>query len=49
MHPDQETLLAMMESAGLVRCRCHDVMNGICAIHVGFKPLPGMANASLKT
>ena len=49
MHPDQETLLAMMESAGLVRCRYHDVMNGICAIHVGFKPLPGMANASLKT
>ena len=38
MHPDQETLLGMMENAGLVNCRFHDVMNGICAIHIGFKP-----------
>ncbi len=38
MHPNQETLLAMMESAGLVNCRFHDVMNGVCAIHIGFKP-----------
>lgn len=37
MHPDQETLQAMMENAGLVNCRFHDVMNGICAIHLGFK------------
>ncbi|MDA0687693.1 MAG: bifunctional demethylmenaquinone methyltransferase/2-methoxy-6-polyprenyl-1,4-benzoquinol methylase UbiE [Proteobacteria bacterium] len=38
MHPDQETLLGMMENAGLINCRFHDVMNGICAIHIGFKP-----------
>lgn len=38
MHPNQETLLAMMENAGLVDCRFHDVMNGVCAIHIGFKP-----------
>ncbi len=37
MHPDQETLKRMMENAGLVDCRFHDVMNGICAIHLGFK------------
>ncbi|MEQ8409300.1 MAG: class I SAM-dependent methyltransferase [Gammaproteobacteria bacterium] len=37
MHPDQETLLGMMENAGLSNCRYHDVMNGVCAIHVGFK------------
>ncbi|GAB5499224.1 MAG: bifunctional demethylmenaquinone methyltransferase/2-methoxy-6-polyprenyl-1,4-benzoquinol methylase UbiE [Pseudohongiellaceae bacterium] len=37
MHPDQETLLSMMEAAGLTECRYHNVMNGICAIHVGFK------------
>ena len=38
MHPNQETLLGMMENAGLTNCRFHDVMNGICAIHIGFKP-----------
>lgn len=38
MHPDQETLLAMMEAAGLENCKFHNVMNGICAIHIGFKP-----------
>ncbi len=38
MHPDQETLLGMMEKAGLTNCRYHNVMNGVCAIHVGFKP-----------
>ena len=37
MHPDQETLQSMMEAAGMVDCRFHDVMNGICAIHLGFK------------
>lgn len=37
MHPDQETLLTMMESAGLVNCKYHNVMSGICAIHIGFK------------
>jgi demethylmenaquinone methyltransferase / 2-methoxy-6-polyprenyl-1,4-benzoquinol methylase len=37
MHPDQETLKSMMENAGLVNCKYHNVMSGICAIHVGFK------------
>jgi demethylmenaquinone methyltransferase/2-methoxy-6-polyprenyl-1,4-benzoquinol methylase len=37
MHPDQETLLAMMQDAGLVDCKYHNMMNGVCAIHVGFK------------
>ena len=39
MHPDQETLKSMMENAGFADCRFHDVMGGVCAIHVGFKPL----------
>lgn len=38
MHPDQETLKHMMETAGLENCKYHNVMSGICAIHVGFKP-----------
>ena len=37
MHPDQETLLEIMKSAGLINCKYHDVLNGICAIHLGFK------------
>lgn len=37
MHPDQDTLLEMMQCAGLVNCKYHNVMNGICAIHLGFK------------
>jgi demethylmenaquinone methyltransferase/2-methoxy-6-polyprenyl-1,4-benzoquinol methylase len=40
MHPDQDSLLQMMQSAGLENCKYHNVMSGICAIHVGFKPLP---------
>jgi len=39
MHPDQETLKSMMEEAGFTDCRYHDVMGGVCAIHLGFKPL----------
>lgn len=37
MHPDQETLKKMMMDAGFDDCRYHDVMGGICAIHLGFK------------
>ena len=37
MHPDQETLQEMMEAAGFIRCKYHNVMGGICAIHVGVK------------
>jgi demethylmenaquinone methyltransferase/2-methoxy-6-polyprenyl-1,4-benzoquinol methylase len=38
MHPDQETLKRMMEAAGLEKCKYENVMSGICAIHLGFKP-----------
>lgn len=38
MHPDQNTLLQMMINAGLEQCRFQNVMNGICAIHIGIKP-----------
>ena len=38
MHPDQDTLKLMMEDADLINCKYHNVMSGICAIHIGFKP-----------
>ena len=37
MHPDQETLKAMMEAAGLERCEYHNLSGGIVALHRGFK------------
>lgn len=37
MHPDQETLKMMMETAGLERCDYHDLSGGIVAVHRGFK------------
>jgi len=37
MHPDQETLLEMMQSAGFERCRYHNLAMGIVALHVGYK------------
>jgi demethylmenaquinone methyltransferase/2-methoxy-6-polyprenyl-1,4-benzoquinol methylase len=36
-HPDQETLKAMMQSAGFERCEYHNLTAGIVALHVGFK------------
>ena len=36
-HPDQETLLGMMEGAGFHGCRCRSIMNGILALHSGRK------------
>ena len=38
MHPDQQTLKAMMEKAGLARCEYHNMTGGIVAIHKGIKP-----------
>ena len=38
VHPDQEALLAMLDEAGFVDTRFHNVLNGISAIHVGIKP-----------
>jgi len=37
MHPDQETLLQMMNDAGFNSSKYHNIMGGICAIHVGHK------------
>jgi demethylmenaquinone methyltransferase/2-methoxy-6-polyprenyl-1,4-benzoquinol methylase len=37
MHPDQETLKQMMVDAGYRDCEYHNVMGGICAIHIGHK------------
>jgi len=34
-HPDQKTLLAMMQAAGLEDCRYHNLSGGIVAVHVG--------------
>ncbi|GAC1452510.1 MAG: bifunctional demethylmenaquinone methyltransferase/2-methoxy-6-polyprenyl-1,4-benzoquinol methylase UbiE [Steroidobacteraceae bacterium] len=37
VHPDQETLLAMMQQAGLEGCRYHNLSGGIVAVHRGYK------------
>ena len=37
MHPDQETLLAMMEQAGFERCDFFNVTGGMVAAHRGYK------------
>ncbi|HKE45759.1 MAG TPA: class I SAM-dependent methyltransferase, partial [Steroidobacteraceae bacterium] len=37
MHPDQETLLAMLRSAGLEGCRYHNLSGGIVAVHRGYR------------
>jgi len=36
-HPDQETLLDMVEDAGFVDCKYHNMTGGIVAIHRGVK------------
>jgi demethylmenaquinone methyltransferase/2-methoxy-6-polyprenyl-1,4-benzoquinol methylase len=37
MHPDQETLLGMMRTAGLEDCRYHNLSGGIVAVHRGYR------------
>jgi demethylmenaquinone methyltransferase/2-methoxy-6-polyprenyl-1,4-benzoquinol methylase len=37
MHPDQQTLKDMMKEAGFTDTRYHNLMGGVCAIHLGFK------------
>ncbi|MEM8548301.1 MAG: bifunctional demethylmenaquinone methyltransferase/2-methoxy-6-polyprenyl-1,4-benzoquinol methylase UbiE [Pseudomonadota bacterium] len=39
MHPDQETLKAMMAAAGFGDCHYHNLTGGIAALHIGQKPL----------
>jgi demethylmenaquinone methyltransferase / 2-methoxy-6-polyprenyl-1,4-benzoquinol methylase len=38
MHPDQETLKAMMETAGFARCEFFNMTGGIVALHRAIKP-----------
>jgi demethylmenaquinone methyltransferase / 2-methoxy-6-polyprenyl-1,4-benzoquinol methylase len=37
MHPDQDTLLAMLQAAGFERCRYDNLAGGIVALHVGYR------------
>ena len=37
MHPDQETLLSMMQDAGFAKCRYHNLAAGIVALHIGYR------------
>lgn len=37
MHPDQDTLLAMMQDAGFERCRYQNLAGGIVALHSGYR------------
>lgn len=37
MHPDQDTLLRMMQDAGFERCRYNNLTAGIVALHVGYR------------
>jgi demethylmenaquinone methyltransferase/2-methoxy-6-polyprenyl-1,4-benzoquinol methylase len=36
-HPDQETLLGMMQTAGFEDCRYHNLTGGIVAVHRGYR------------
>ena len=37
MHPDQATLLSMMQDAGFERCRYENMTGGIVALHQGWR------------
>ncbi len=37
MHPDQDTLKAMMQQAGFGHVDCHNLTGGVVALHVGIK------------
>jgi demethylmenaquinone methyltransferase / 2-methoxy-6-polyprenyl-1,4-benzoquinol methylase len=37
VHPDQDTLLKMMQEAGLEGCRYHNLTGGIVAVHRGYR------------
>jgi demethylmenaquinone methyltransferase / 2-methoxy-6-polyprenyl-1,4-benzoquinol methylase len=37
MHPDPESLLKMLEAAGLEGCRYHNLAGGIVAVHRGYR------------
>ena len=37
MHPNQESLLEMMQDAGFSKCRYHNLAGGIVALHIGYR------------
>lgn len=37
MHPDQDTLLGMMQDAGFERCRYQNLAGGVVALHIGYR------------
>ncbi|MGI9333166.1 MAG: class I SAM-dependent methyltransferase [Gammaproteobacteria bacterium] len=37
MHPDQDSLRAMMEQAGFERCQVYNLSAGVAAVHVGYR------------
>jgi len=37
MHPDQETLVQMMQAAGFERCRYQNLTGGVVALHIGYR------------
>jgi demethylmenaquinone methyltransferase / 2-methoxy-6-polyprenyl-1,4-benzoquinol methylase len=37
MHPNQETLLGMLNEAGFGQTRYHNLTGGIVAVHRGYK------------
>src|SRR5260221_42216 len=37
VHPDPESLLKMMQAAGLEGCRYHNLSGGIVAVHRGYR------------
>lgn len=37
MHPNQESLLEMMQDAGFTKCRYHNLAGGIVALHIGYR------------
>ena len=37
MHPNQESLLEMMQDSGFEKCRYHNLAGGIVALHIGYK------------
>ena len=37
MHPNQEALLTMLEEAGFERCRYHNLVGGVVALHIGYR------------
>jgi demethylmenaquinone methyltransferase / 2-methoxy-6-polyprenyl-1,4-benzoquinol methylase len=36
-HPDQQTLLEMMQATGFEACRFHNLMGGVVAVHRGYR------------